>query len=107
MTERILEKQELEVTEPFGHRRLQNNKINYFFLSQYLGDLQNNIDSLRNVNEKLTDDLKNEGQKVVDLKESLDNAEQKTKDELASQRQRLVVLSVNPEKPIFSFEKCY
>ena len=90
MTERILEKQELEVTEPFGHRRLQNNKI-IIFLSQYLGDLQNNIDSLRNVNEKLTDDLKNEGQKVVDLKESLDKAEQKTNDELASQRQRLVV----------------
>ena len=65
--------------------------------SQYLGDLQNNIDSLRNVNEKLTDDLKNEAQKAIDLKDSLDKAEQNTKDELASQKQRLVIVSANPD----------
>merc|ERR1739844_265177 len=57
-------------------------------LKRDIGDLENNIVSLKNLNETLTDDLKNEVEKVVGLKESLDKAEQKTKDELASQKQR-------------------
>ena len=57
---------------------------------------------MKNLNETLTDDLKNEVQKVVGLKESLDKAEQKTKDELASQKQRLVIVSETPDKTFFS-----
>ena len=66
---------------------------------------------MKNLNETLTDDLKNEVQKVVGLKESLDKAEQKTKDELASQKQRLVIVSETPDKTFFSVfpqkKNCY